>query len=220
MECVVKVVRGSALDPVKHQCLFCGTAQAESIFCVTKEIKYDGVLLNCFGICKEHLDRLNALLSGEFNIDDIYLEKYRVRHGKNLQLRRYPPIDIAKTQNKRTRKQCAFAGCTNTFIGIANKDYCDDPRCKELRGEYFKSIPRVRLSDPDAKNIVLSGPKIKKKLKSGQSLKLRCRARSSLGVRCANTYLITFDLKQGVYPMFCECHRNAYKRQRFYLQKG
>ena len=87
MESVVAVIRGSALDPNKQCCQFCGTDQSVSLFCITKEKKYDGILLQCFGVCKEHLDRLNALLSGEFDIDDIYLEKYRVRHSKNLQLR-------------------------------------------------------------------------------------------------------------------------------------
>jgi hypothetical protein len=231
MECVVQVVRGSPLDPKHNHCVFCGTDETVSLFLITKEVKYDGVLLNGFGICKEHLDRLNALLSGEFDIDDIFLEKYRVGHAKKVQLRRYPSVkprrlrkfpavNIAVTKNKKTRKQCAFTGCTNMFTGIANKDYCDDPRCVELRNEYFRTIKRVKLKDPDAKNLILSGPQYKRRLKSGQSLKIRCRAKDSLGLRCKNTFLITFDLKQGVYPCFCECHRSAYKRQRFYLQKG
>lgn len=219
MECVVQVVRGSKLDPAKTSCAFCGTDQTVSLFCITKETKYDGVLMTCFGICKEHLDRLNALMSGEFDIDDIFLEKYRVKH-KSLNLRRFPPpAQIAKTENRKTLKQCEFHGCTNTFYGIVNQKYCNDERCKELRNEYFKTVPRTRLSDPDGKNIILS-TRHKRKLKSGQPLKIRCRAVSSLGVRCKNTFLITFDLKQNAYPMFCECHRSAYKRQRFYLQKG
>jgi hypothetical protein len=134
-------------------------------------------------------------------------------------LRRFPPINIASTKNKKSWKKCEFTGCSNTFLGIANKKYCDDERCLELRSEFFRTTKRVKLKDPDAKNIILSGPRFKKKLKSGQSLHIRCRARNSLGMRCSNTFLITFDLKQGVYPMFCECHRSAYKRQR-YLQKG
>ena len=231
MECVVQVVRGSALNLKNESCVFCGTDQITSLFLITKEIKYDGVLLNGFGICKEHLDKLNTLLSGEFDIDNIFLEKYRVKHTSKVQLRRFPvvkprylrkfpAINIASTKNKRTRKQCSFTGCENMFIGITNKDYCDDPRCIELRNLYFKSIKRTRFKDPDVKNIILSGPRYKQKLKSGQALRIRCRARSSLGLRCKNTFLITFDLKQGVYPSFCECHRSAYKRQRFYLQKG
>jgi len=220
MECVVQVVRGSKLDPKGNNCIFCENKEAVSLFCVTKEIKFDGVILNSFGICKEHLDRLNALMSGEFDIDDISLEKYRKKNTKKLQLRGFPPISIADTKNKKSFKQCEFSGCTNKFHGIVNQKYCNDPRCKELRGEYFSTIKRTRFKDPDAQNIILSGPRYKKKLRSGQALKIRCRARSSQGIRCSNTFPITFDLKQGVYPCFCECHRSAYKRQRFYLQKG
>lgn len=220
MECVAKVVRGSPLDPAHNICVFCGTEQATSLFCITKEIKYDGTLLNCFGICREHLDKLNTLLSGEFNIDDIYLEKHRKNLSKKVQLRRFPTVEIATTKNKKTWKTCEFAGCMNRFLGIANKKYCDDERCIELRAEYFKTIKRVKFKDPDAKNLILSGPRYKRFLKSGQPIRIRCRAISSLGIRCKNTFTITFDLKQNVYPCFCECHRSAYKRQRFHLQKG
>jgi hypothetical protein len=126
---------------------------------------------------------------------------------------------VAKTSNKKVRKQCSFYGCTNTFIGIANKDYCDDPRCKELREEHFKSIKRVRFKDPDAVNLLI-GPRHKKKLRTGQSLTLRCRARNSLNMRCSNKFFITFDRQQGVYPCFCEDHRSAFRRQQFSKQKG
>jgi hypothetical protein len=128
-------------------------------------------------------------------------------------------MNLAKTKNKRTLKQCAFLGCTNKFIGIANKDYCDDERCKELRNAYFKTIKRTRFKDPDAVNLLI-GPKHKRKLKTGQSLTLRCRARNSLNIRCSNKFLITFDRQQGVYPCFCEDHRSAFRRQRYSTQKG
>lgn len=219
MECVAQAVRGSKLSSKGHYCIFCKDKEAVSLFCITKQEKHDGTLLNGFGICQEHLDRLNALLSGEFDIDNIYLEKYRIKHSKKIQLRRFPAIQIAITKNKKTYKKCEFSGCTNTFLGIANKKYCDDTRCIEMRNEYFKTIPRTRLSDPDVKNIIL-GPKYKKKLRSGQSLKIRCHAKNASNIRCRNTFLITFDLKQKTYPMFCEHHRSAYKRQRYYLQKG
>jgi len=219
MECVVQVVRGQKLDIKNVTCSFCGTDQTTSIFCITKETKYDGTLLQCFGICKEHLDRLNALMSGEFNIDDIFIEKYRIKHGTKLNLRRFPAAVIAKTDNNKTWKQCEFTGCINKFYGIANQKYCTDERCKQLRKEYFKTVPRTKLMDPDSKNIILS-TRHKRKLKSGQSLKIRCHAITSQNIRCKNTYFITFDLKQSTYPMFCECHRSAYKRQRFLLQKG
>ena len=108
MECVVKVVRGSPLTPKDQECIFCKNKEAIAVFSVTKEIKYDGVLLSCFGICKEHLDRLNALLSGEFNIDDIFLEKYRVQRSQKIQLRgfmsRHAKIKRLSSGNSKNKK--------------------------------------------------------------------------------------------------------------------
>jgi hypothetical protein len=86
MESVVQVVRGSQLNIDTHFCIFCGSP-ATSIFSITQEKKYDGILLKCFPICKEHQDRINALLSGEFDIDEIFLDKYRTKHAKKVQLR-------------------------------------------------------------------------------------------------------------------------------------
>jgi hypothetical protein len=128
-------------------------------------------------------------------------------------------MNLAKTNNKKMHKQCAFLGCTNTFYGIANKDYCDDPRCKEIRNEHFKSIKRTRFKDPDAVNLLL-GPNLKKKLKTGQVLNIRCRAKNSLNVRCPNKIRIVYNQQQGIYPCFCEDHRSAFRRQRYSLQKG
>ena len=87
IECVVQVVRGNKLEPGKETCSFCGKL-ATSIFCVTKSTKYDGVVLSGFPICKEHQDKLNALLSGEFDIDQISLEQYRVKPDGRICLRR------------------------------------------------------------------------------------------------------------------------------------
>lgn len=128
-------------------------------------------------------------------------------------------MNIAKTKNKKTFKQCSFIGCTNTFLGIANQDYCNDPRCKELRQEEYKTVKRIRFKDPDAVNLFL-GSKYKKRLKTGQVLTIRCRAKNSLSMRCNNRFVITYSHQQGVYPCFCDEHRSAYRRQRFSTQKG
>ena len=233
MECVVQVTRGSKLDPESESCSFCGN-KATAIFCVTKSIKYDGVVLSGFPICKEHHDKLNALLSGEFDIDQIYLEQYRVKHDRKIYLRRWvlkfnnnfdkiihhakrkhPPLPIAKTIHKKSWQECLFLGCTNRYYGIKNKKYCDDPRCKEARKAACKAKGRKRLGDPDAKNLVISKTRFKDRLHNGQAIHIRCRARNSLKERCKNTFLITYDPKQKDYPMFCEEHRSAYRRLRY-----
>ncbi|MCK9429032.1 MAG: hypothetical protein M0R17_03350 [Candidatus Omnitrophica bacterium] len=217
MECVVQVVRGNSLDITSKTCMFCDEP-AQAYFCITGKLKHDGISIQGYEVCNKHLERINALLSGEFEIDNIYLEKYRNKSGKILNLRGYPPIHIRPTKNQKRLKICKFVGCINTFMGIGTKKYCDDIRCIEARQLYNKSIPRSVLSDPDGKNIILS-IKYKKRLHNGQSLKIRCHALNKLNNRCSNTFLITYDSRQSVYPQFCECHRSAFKRKMF-QQKG
>ena len=77
METVVKFVRGDSLEPAGKSCIFCGRQACYHVFGVTAGKKYDGTLMKTFPLCEEHLDKINALLSGEFDIDMISLEKYR-----------------------------------------------------------------------------------------------------------------------------------------------
>lgn len=88
MECVVQVVRGDSLNPSTESCSFCGN-KCEAIFCITKNIKHDGTVLSGFPICEEHKTKLNALLSGEFDIDQIYLDRYKTAgHVRKINVRR------------------------------------------------------------------------------------------------------------------------------------
>lgn len=147
-------------------------------------------------------------------------KKINNTYGKQVILGCFPAYQGPEiAQRNKSQKQCKFTGCTNTFIGIVNQDYCRDPRCVALRNEAFSHKKREIVRDPDAKNIILAGPKYKKKLHKGQALKIRCRAKSGLNIRCPNKFYITYDPKQNTYPCFCEDHRSAYKRQ-VYLQKG
>lgn len=124
----------------------------------------------------------------------------------------HPPIAVAETKHKKFWQTCSFLGCINRYYGIKNQKYCEDERCIELRRAMVKSRGRKKVTDPDAKNIILSKDRYGKRLMKGQALQIRCGARNSLKDRCPNTFLITFDPKQDVYPRFCEEHRSAYKR--------
>lgn len=86
MECVAQVVRGNDLNTI-GECAFCGK-ESVAVFCVTKGKKYDGTLLTGFHICKDHHDRLNSLISGEFDIDQIYLESQKHIHTNKFNVRR------------------------------------------------------------------------------------------------------------------------------------
>lgn len=87
MEMIVQVVRGNSLDAAHEPCTFCGRIDQQSIFLVTAGKKYDGTMLRGFAICAEHLHKLNALLSGDFDIDKIELEKYKKSVGKAVRFR-------------------------------------------------------------------------------------------------------------------------------------
>jgi len=219
MECVLQVIRGNSLDHDGQICPFCGE-EAICMFGLTYGKKYDGVVFKGFGVCLEHKDKLNALLSGEFDIDEIYLEKYRKTMSKKVRIRAHPPIRIAETKNKKTLKTCAFVGCENQFNGIAVQKYCTDQRCKEHRKAYAKSKGRKVHHDPEVKNLIIEKQKVGKRLKDNQVLRLQCRARDGNNCRCNNKLVIEYQRKRKTYPMFCEDHRSAYKRQRFSLQRG
>jgi hypothetical protein len=87
METVIQVVRGDPLDTSNKHCIFCGRNNNTQIFSITVKLTYDGTLIKGFPICEEHLSKLNALLSGEFDIDKIELEAYRKAAGKAVRFR-------------------------------------------------------------------------------------------------------------------------------------
>jgi hypothetical protein len=87
MESIVQVVRGDSLDASSEPCIFCGRIESQQMFFLTAGKKYDGVLAKGFPICAEHQHKLDALLSGEFDIDLIELEKFRKPAGRALRFR-------------------------------------------------------------------------------------------------------------------------------------
>lgn len=82
MESVVTLVRGDSLEAEGKPCIFCENPAGKNLLAVTSGKKYDGMLLRTFPVCEEHADKINALFSGEFDIDLIQLEKYRKQNPK------------------------------------------------------------------------------------------------------------------------------------------
>lgn len=87
MESVVQVMRGDSLDVSNQPCIFCGRVESQQMFFLTAGKKYDGTLVKGFPVCAEHQHKLDALLSGEFDIDLIELEKFRKPAGRALRFR-------------------------------------------------------------------------------------------------------------------------------------
>lgn len=74
MDAVVKVVRGQDLKATS--CSFCNKHDNVKVFAIVDRETYDGHQIRAWGICEEHFDKLNALLSGEFDIDNIKAKQY------------------------------------------------------------------------------------------------------------------------------------------------
>ena len=87
-ETIIKKERGEDLKSTKYA--FCGYKVNIKIFGVEAGERFDGIVFKHFGVCEEHLSKINALLSGEFDIDRIDLERYRKVHvGRGLRLRNH-----------------------------------------------------------------------------------------------------------------------------------
>lgn len=76
MESVINIVEGDPID-ILHtgSCIFCEN-QSTHVFFKSIGKKYNGLLVKGFWICDEHMDKLNIILSGKFDLDLIYLDKY------------------------------------------------------------------------------------------------------------------------------------------------
>ena len=86
METIIHAIRGDTLNA--KECAFCGSTIDCIMFGIEAGKRHDGVLFKHLGVCKEHLNKLNSLLSGEFDIDKINLDQYRKSHiGKGIRLR-------------------------------------------------------------------------------------------------------------------------------------
>lgn len=219
MESIVKVVEGDSLDsPEKVTCAFCNN-KSEQFFAITTRKIRTGILVKSFGACKEHLHKLNALLSGEFDIDEIFTERFRrTRKRRTIKIRGYPMMHIPGTSSKTKKKTCSFSGCTNIFYGVATRKYCKDPRCQEMRKLLASKKPRKKMHDKDADNLILK-KRISSKIRKGTVLHLRCRAVDGDGKRCCNIYTTVFEPNCCVYPKYCKEHRTGHRRRQFLLKK-
>lgn len=83
---IIQWQRGDPLEA--KDCAFCGSTNNCTIFGIESGKRHDGILLRHFSVCEEHREKLNALLSGEYDIDRINLEKLKKVHiGRGIRLR-------------------------------------------------------------------------------------------------------------------------------------
>lgn len=85
-ESLVEVKEGASLDPKNYTCVFCSN-KADQLFGTTIQHKPRGDVIKHFGVCEKHLEKINALLSGEFDIDIILAESRKRKNSKVINLR-------------------------------------------------------------------------------------------------------------------------------------
>lgn len=116
---------------------------------------------------------------------------------------------IGKSELNKSRRVCALIGCGNTFTGPPQQKYCNDPRCRDTRRILANKNKKPRV-EKGVDNLKLA----KGKFQSGTILRIQCSATGPAG-RCSNKFLVRYDAKRVVYPKYCDCHRNEYRRARF-----
>lgn len=81
MKTIIKEIRGDAFN-VKNECVFCLNT-GQYIFGFITEKKADGLLFNNFNMCENHFNKLNTMLSGDFDIDKINTDQYKKKHSNS-----------------------------------------------------------------------------------------------------------------------------------------
>lgn len=85
METIITVAQGDSLTTKGKTCIFCDKP-ATTLFGVLAGKRFDGEVLRSFPVCEAHLECLNSLLSGNYDIDKINLDSLR-RASKSLRFR-------------------------------------------------------------------------------------------------------------------------------------
>lgn len=73
METLVQVLAGDELDK-KEECTFCFEQSTKMILSVKRK-RRDGYMLTGVPVCSDHYKRMELILSGDFDIDNIKLNK-------------------------------------------------------------------------------------------------------------------------------------------------
>lgn len=70
MNAIINKIEGA--DLTADKCEFCECTKDIKVFGIINEKVWNGYKFKAFGICAEHLKKLNSLLEGSNNIDKIF----------------------------------------------------------------------------------------------------------------------------------------------------
>jgi hypothetical protein len=87
MESIIKIKSGDKLTTLTS-CEFCGHPSEDVLGVILADdyLGENSYVLRSFGICENHKKKINALLSGEYDIDSIFTLEYK-KGQKHLKLR-------------------------------------------------------------------------------------------------------------------------------------
>lgn len=130
-------------------------------------------------------------------------------------------MNVAKTIKRMEWKECKYPFCINRFYGSQFQKYCNDDRCKEIRKEARKKKKEASKLPKTEVNRIVCRATVKRAISMQKKVvTLRCRAKDANGKICGKSFKAVLEVKRSVYPMYCEEHRNEYKRKRFALSSG
>lgn len=70
MEAIIQVIEGDKFEDTQT-CIFCDKSTTIAFGLITDK-KYNGHIIKYYGICTEHLEIIESILTGEFNINKLH----------------------------------------------------------------------------------------------------------------------------------------------------
>jgi hypothetical protein len=124
-------------------------------------------------------------------------------------------MNISKWYNQKRKskkveqlnKICKFPGCNKAYVGTGKSVYCLEHRQRKYRKIIDFDKHQTAKKEEELKN---SNQTIKNKVSEPQTIIQKCALKN-----CNNTFEIRIIHNIKVYPKYCECHRNEWKRKVF-----
>jgi len=115
-------------------------------------------------------------------------------------------IDKGWRIEKKHSVKCSYPGCEIYFDKIRRGRYCPEHRKKSYhKGLYFDKYAIQTEKNLKENNMVFQ---------HGFKYPTTCLFRCSLE-KCTNIFKLVISPDTKIYPKFCKCHRNEFKRKLF-----
>ena len=116
--------------------------------------------------------------------------------------------------NQHARLKMGEGRCENCGAQLHSgkkKRYCSNPECQAVRLAEYYAAKKLVVKEK-VNTIIETNPALE-----GRTIVAQCAAHGPKG-RCKNKLVYKYELTRTVYPRFCDCHGNAFRRE--LLAKG